>query len=86
MKRHRFEPAALVMGLVLLGLTTAFWLDALGVWDLSDPGRSAPIAVAGLALAAGTAVLTQAVRSVRGRRARRRTGRREPGLRRYDGA
>lgn len=72
MRRHRFEPAALVMGLVLLGLTTAFLLDACGVWHLT-PHRSVRLAGGGLALAAATAVLTQAVRSVRGRRARRRT-------------
>lgn len=86
MRRHRFEPAALAMGLVLLGLTAAFLLDALGVWDLSDPRHSARLVGPGLAFAAGTAVLTQAVRSVRRRLARRRAGRRGPRERRYDAA
>jgi hypothetical protein len=70
MRRHRFEPAALVMGLVLLAVMTAFILDACGVWDLSDPHRSVPPAACGVALAAVTAAVTQGVRSVRGRRAR----------------
>jgi len=72
MRRHRFEPAALVMGLVLLAVMTAFILDVCGVWDLSDTDRSIPIAGSGLALAAATAVLTQGVRSVRSRARRRR--------------
>jgi cytochrome oxidase assembly protein ShyY1 len=36
-RRHRFEPAALVMGLVLITLAVFFLLDASGVWDLSRP-------------------------------------------------
>ncbi|WNI17339.1 hypothetical protein [Actinacidiphila sp. ITFR-21] len=72
MRRHRFEPAALVLGLALLGITAAFVLDACAVWDLSDPDRSVPLAGSGLALAAVTAVVTQGVRSVRGRSRRRR--------------
>ncbi|WUH91405.1 hypothetical protein OG900_15695 [Streptomyces sp. NBC_00433] len=71
MRRHRFEPAALVMGLVLITLTVFFLLDAGGVWDLR-PSRSGPLAVGGLALAAAAGVVTQAARSVRARRARRR--------------
>jgi hypothetical protein len=78
-RRHRFEPASLVLGLVLLGLATVFVLDACGVCDLSDPEQSAPMAVTGFALAAVTGVLTQVVRGVRGRRARRRRGRGGPG-------
>jgi hypothetical protein len=86
-RRHRFEPAALVMGLVLLALSVAFVLDACGVWDLSDPRRTGPWAATGIAAAAVTAVLTQVVRFVRGRRARRRSaGRPAPGPRRYDAA
>lgn len=65
MKRHRFEPASLVMGLVLLTLTVFFLLDAADVWDLSDRGVSVPIAAGGVALAAGAAIVTQAVRTVR---------------------
>jgi hypothetical protein len=84
-RRHRFEPAAVVTGLVLLFLSTAFVLDACGVWDLSDPDRSVPLAGAGIVLAAVTAGLTQTVRAVRDLRARRR-GRRGPEERRYDAA
>lgn len=72
MRRHRFEPASLMMGLVLLGLTTAFVLDACRVWDLSKPTRSVPMAVGGLLLVVATAGVTQIVRIARARRARRR--------------
>lgn len=72
MRRHRFEPAALVMGLVLLTLMTFFILDVCGVWDLSRPRRTVPIAGSGLALAAATAIVTQVVRTVRGHRPRPR--------------
>ncbi|SDO39967.1 hypothetical protein [Actinacidiphila guanduensis] len=72
MRRHRFEPAALVMGLVLITLAVFFLLDASGVWDLSRPRETVPIVVSGLALAAVTALVTQAVRIVRGRLRRRR--------------
>jgi hypothetical protein len=70
-RRHRFEPASLVFGLVLLGLTAAFALDAAGTVHL-EPRRAVPLVAAGLILSAATGILTQAVRSVRGRRARRR--------------
>jgi hypothetical protein len=70
-KRHRFEPAALVMGLVLLTLSVFFVLDACRVWDLSRPRVTVPIAAGGLVLAAVTAILTQGVRTVRGLRAAR---------------
>lgn len=85
MRRHRFEPAALVMGLVLIGLTVAFLLDAGGVWDLSKISETVPVAGCALALVAVTAVFTQGVRSVRGRRARRRRSATGPGSLR-DGA
>lgn len=71
MKRHRFEPASLVMGLVLFGLMTAFILDASGVWSLK-PKQSVTMTVAGLLLALVSAVLTQIVRAVRGRRSQNR--------------
>jgi hypothetical protein len=71
-RRHRFEPAALVLGLVLVTLATFFVLDACRVWDLSALDLSVPIAGGGLALAAATAILTQGVRTVRDLRARRR--------------
>ncbi|MBY8880403.1 hypothetical protein [Actinacidiphila acidipaludis] len=72
MRRHRFEPAALVMGLVLIGLTVAFVLDACRVWDLSRLTVTIPLAGGGLLLVAATAILTQGVRFVRARRERRR--------------
>jgi hypothetical protein len=71
MKRHRFEPAALVMGLVLIALSASFLLDAAGVWDLSDRNRTIPLAATGFALVAVTAVVTQAVRTARSVRKRR---------------
>ena len=40
MRRHRFEPAALVIGLVLLTLTTFFVLDACG---RLGPVRAGPL-------------------------------------------
>jgi hypothetical protein len=58
------------MGLVLLTLTVFFLLDAGGVWDL-DPALSISLAAGGLTLAAAAGIVTQAARSVRGRRARR---------------
>jgi hypothetical protein len=77
-KRHRFEPAALVMGLVLLTLAVFFILDVCGAWDLSEPHRTVPVAGGGLLLVAATAIVTQAVRIVRGLRARRRQRARRP--------
>jgi hypothetical protein len=64
-KRHGFEPASLVMGLVLLGVAAMFLLDAAGDWD---PSRrlTVTLTAAGLALAAVTSVTTRLVR--RGRR------------------
>lgn len=73
MRRHRFEPASLVMGLVLLALATSFVLDACGVWNLGHPRRTAPVAAGGLLLVAATAVVTQVVRAARAGRERRRT-------------
>ncbi|MFI0898780.1 hypothetical protein [Streptomyces sp. NPDC020983] len=71
MRRHRFEPAALVTGLVLCTLSVFFLLDAGGVWHLGWH-TAARLAGGGLVLAAATGVLTQAVRTVRARRRRRR--------------
>lgn len=70
MKRHRFEPAALVMGLVLVTLAVLFVLDACGVWHMG-PDAATAAAGAGLGLAAVSAVLTQVARFVRARRERR---------------
>ncbi|CAG6391569.1 hypothetical protein NMG29_22415 [Streptomyces cocklensis] len=71
MRRHRFEPAALVMGLVLITLTVFFLLDAGGVWDL-HPWTAGALAFGGLVLAAAAGIVTQAARTVRARRERRR--------------
>lgn len=70
MKRHRFEPATLVMGLVLVTLSVFFLLDACGVWHL-DADTATTAVGAGLGLAVVTGVLTQAARFVRARRERR---------------
>lgn len=71
MRRHRFEPAALVMGLALCTLAVFFLLDAGGVWHLTWH-TAAFLAAGGLVLAAATGVLTQAVRTVRARSRRGR--------------
>lgn len=71
MKRHRFEPAALMMGLVLITLAVFFLLDVLGAWDLSDWHRTATAAGAGLGLVVATAVVTHGARTVRALRKRR---------------
>ncbi|MEW1861463.1 hypothetical protein OG896_14695 [Streptomyces sp. NBC_00669] len=71
MKRHRFEPTALVMGLVLIGLAVAFFLDVAGVGNLSDPNLSIPVAGTCLGLVVATGVVTQGVRTVRALRKRR---------------
>ena len=71
MRRHRFEPAALVMGLVMLWLTTAFVLDVCGVWRLR-PETSVPLVVSSLLLVVATVIVTQVVRAVRGLRAQGR--------------
>jgi hypothetical protein len=59
------------MGLVLITLTVFFLLDAGGVWHLR-PWTAGPLAVSGLVLAAVAGIVTQAARTVRARRARRR--------------
>jgi hypothetical protein len=70
-RRHRFEPAALVGGLVLLGLAACFLLDAQGALDLSRPARGVRLVGAGLVLTVATAAVTQTVRAVRARPWRR---------------
>ena len=70
MSRHRFEPALLLLGLILLGAALAFVMDALGEWQV--PGWLLLILVpAALVLAAFTAVMTYVARQ---RLARRREG------------
>jgi hypothetical protein len=73
-RRHRFEPAALVGGLVLLALAAAFLLDAVGAagaLHLSRPARALQLVGGGLAVTVVTAAVTQTVRNVRSRRGRR---------------
>lgn len=70
MSRHRFEPAQLLLGLILLGAALAFVMDAFGEWQV--PGWLLLILVpAALVLAAFTAVTTYVARQ---RLARRREG------------
>ncbi|MDX6353066.1 MAG: hypothetical protein QOF84_7856 [Streptomyces sp.] len=64
MKRHGFDPAALLTGLVLLALAAAFLLDASGAWRITAQ-RSVPLAAGGLALAAIGALVSRAVRGRR---------------------
>ncbi|MGW7519294.1 hypothetical protein ACWGJ2_27270 [Streptomyces sp. NPDC054796] len=65
--RHRFEPARLLLGLVLLGAALAYVMDALGEWTV--PLWVLLVLVPfGLVLAACTALVTLMVR----RRARQR--------------
>ena len=70
MSRHRFEPARLLMGLLLCGAGLAYLLDAVGVVRL----HAAPLALmVPAALVAGgcTALLTYAARRALVRRRRR---------------
>ncbi|HWM37375.1 MAG TPA: hypothetical protein VNS49_09710 [Streptomyces sp.] len=67
MNRHRFEPARLLLGLLLVGGALMYVLDALGEWRVPVWAQLAALPVA-LVLAAFTAWTTFAVR----RRLRRR--------------
>ncbi|WP_070020151.1 hypothetical protein [Streptomyces nanshensis] len=62
MRRHRFEPARLLLGLLLTGVALAYAMDALGRWRIPTPLLLAAIPAALLA-AACTALVTFAVRS-----------------------
>jgi hypothetical protein len=64
MRRHGFDLAALLTGLVLLALAAAFLLDASGAWRITGQ-RSVPLAAGGLALAAIGALVSRAVRGRR---------------------
>ncbi|MFC4492682.1 hypothetical protein ACFPA8_00840 [Streptomyces ovatisporus] len=70
MNRHRFEPARLLLGLLLIGGAVMYVLDALGEWKVPVWAQLAAMPVA-LTLAAFTAWTTFAVR----RHLRRKRGR-----------
>lgn len=61
MNRHRFEPARLLLGLLLVGGALMYVLDALGEWRVPVWVQLAAVPVA-LVLAAFTAWTTFAVR------------------------
>lgn len=61
MNRHRFEPARLLLGLLLVGGALMYVLDALGKWRVPVWAQLAALPVA-LVLAAFTAWTTFAVR------------------------
>ncbi|GGO52531.1 hypothetical protein GCM10012287_37080 [Streptomyces daqingensis] len=70
MNRHRFEPARLLLGLLLIAGAAMFGLDAVGEWEAPLWARLAAMPVA-LTLAAFTAWTTFAVRRhLRRKRAR----------------
>ncbi|WP_197350759.1 hypothetical protein [Streptomyces bathyalis] len=67
MNRHRFEPARLLLGLMLMGAAVVYALDALGQWRV--PVWALLVLVpASLVAAAFTAVATFAVRRLLRRR------------------
>lgn len=61
MKRHRWEPSALMTGLILLGVAAAFLCDAAGAWNL-PPHRAFPLAGGALLLAAALGTASRLVR------------------------
>ncbi|MGH3312468.1 MAG: hypothetical protein ACRDP3_18095 [Streptomyces sp.] len=61
MSPHRFEPARLVFGLLLLGVALTYAADALGGWDVPGP-LLLVVVPAALVTAAFTALATYAVR------------------------
>lgn len=67
LRRHRFEPARLVLGLCLLPIATLYLLQATGQTELSVALRFLLLPCA-LALAAVVAVTAMAVRRARGPR------------------
>lgn len=67
MNRHRFEPARLLLGLLLVGAALSYVMQALGSWRL--PAWALLLLVpAALVVAAGTAAATFAVRRLLRRR------------------
>lgn len=72
MRRHDFDPAAFVAGLVFLGLAAAYFLDASGTWAVSWYAALV-FTGGGLGLAWLSAVLARVLRTYR--RSRASTGR-----------
>ncbi|EST29447.1 hypothetical protein N566_22035 [Streptomycetaceae bacterium MP113-05] len=73
MSRHRFEPARLLMGLMLCGAATAYLLDVADAVDL-HPLLLALTVPAALALGLLVATVTFATRRTGSRRAGARAG------------
>lgn len=71
MNRHRFEPARLLLGVLLIAAAAGYALDALGVWAVPVWAQLAAMPAV-LTLAALAAWTTYAVRR---KRAGRRQGR-----------
>ena len=76
MRPHRFEPARLVPGVLLIAVAVTYGLDALGTWDVPVRARLAMVPGA-LFVAVGTALITFLVR--RRTRSRRARGAAAPG-------
>ncbi|MES4901253.1 MULTISPECIES: hypothetical protein [unclassified Streptomyces] len=66
MTRHRFEPGKLIAGLVVLGASLAYGLDAAGEWDL-PPFAPLPVLLGGLCLAGLVSALAFGARRRRAR-------------------
>lgn len=67
MNLHRFEPARLLLGLLLMGAAAAYVMDALGEWQLPAWARLVMVP-ASLLAAAFTAAATFGVRRILRRR------------------
>jgi hypothetical protein len=63
-RRHRFDPAAFLTGLVLLAVAVAFLLDASGAWRITRHG-AVLLAGGGLVLATSSAIVSRIVRARR---------------------
>src|SRR5436190_8999057 len=59
--RHRFEPARLLLGVVLMGIAVAYVMDALGEWEVPTGVLLALVPLA-LLMAAFTLLMTYVAR------------------------